>query len=62
MKYMPPQTQVHHNGHSAAGLHPNPWALPGTGIPGDPWGTMHHGLYAQVTFVLQILLQKFLRF
>merc|ERR1719468_813240 len=47
MKYMPPQTQVHHNGHSAAGLHPNPWALPGTGIPGDPWGTMHHGLYAQ---------------
>ncbi len=44
---MPPQSHVQHNGHP--GLHPNPWVgIPGTGIPGDPWGSMHHHLgYAQ---------------
>ena len=40
---MPPQPQVHHNGHP--GLHPNPWGLPSPAV--DPWGSMHHGLYAQ---------------
>ena len=50
MKYMPPHSQVHHNGHPT-GLHPNPWVgIPGAGIPGDPWGTMHHNLYAQVRY------------
>ena len=47
MKYMPPQPHLQHNGHPS--LAHNPWVgIPGTGIPGDPWGSMHpgHALYA----------------